>query len=185
LSHFEYLALAFGLVFTLAALRLVGGLPYALEPGRRYWIHAAATLMILIAGIGAFWNFWSLQEVEWTFPRFALALSIPGFLYYNAATIVPENPADVTSWRQHYDDVRLRFFIGLVCWAVAAMASDTVNLGTPFLHPVRLFHGLVVIFGVVGAAFSSHRVHAALFLIMTALGLLMLFTLAASATWMT
>jgi len=32
---FEYLAIAFSLVFSFAAVRLVGGLPYALEPGRR------------------------------------------------------------------------------------------------------------------------------------------------------
>jgi hypothetical protein len=125
-----------------------------------------------------------LREVEWTFPRFALALSIPGFLYYNAATIVPEDPAEVVSWRQHYNEVRLRFFVGLVCWALAAMVVHTFILGTPFLHPIRIFHGLVVVFGIVGAAFSSHRVHAMLFLTLTALGLLALFSRAASPMWL-
>ena len=31
-----------------------------------------------------FWVFWSYREVHWTFPKFFLALSVPGALYFVA-----------------------------------------------------------------------------------------------------
>jgi hypothetical protein len=39
MTLFEYLAIAFGLLFSMTALRLVGGLPAALDPDRRFWVH--------------------------------------------------------------------------------------------------------------------------------------------------
>lgn len=185
MTHFEYLAMAFGLFFTLAALRLIGGLPYALDAARRYWVHSAATLMILIAGTATFWNFWSLQDVSWTFLRFVLALLIPALLYFNAATLIPENPSSVGSWEEHYVQYRMRFFLGLVLWAVAASVSDIVNAGAPLVTPIRGFHGLVVAFGVTGAVFSSHKVHATMFLVLTAVGVVIMLILAGMPNWFT
>ena len=39
MTLFEYLAIAFSLVLSFAAMRLVAGLPYAVQADRRYWVH--------------------------------------------------------------------------------------------------------------------------------------------------
>ena len=41
MTLFEYLAIAFSLVLSFSAMRLVAGLPYAAHPNRRYWAASA------------------------------------------------------------------------------------------------------------------------------------------------
>lgn len=173
MTLFEYLAIAFGLLYSVAALRLLGGLPSALDRRTRSPLHIGLVLVNLFLVTISFWTFWSLREVEWTFAGFVIALSIPGLLYYCAAVLVPENPDDVASWRDHYFSAHRRWYGGLALWAVGAAASATVNLGMGVLHPARVVHVIALTAGVVGAATARPRVHA------TLLGLFGLLTLGA------
>jgi len=159
MTLFEYLAIAFSLLYSLAALRLVGGLPAALERGRRYPPHFGLCLLLLFAVTISFWAFWSLRDVDWTFPGFVAALAIPGMLYYCAAVLIPENPADVVSWRNHYYEVHTSVYSGIALWSLAAAVSATVNLTMGFTHPARLVQVTAFSIGLVGALSSSRRVH--------------------------
>ena len=80
MTLFEYLAIAFGLLFSLSALRLIGGLPAALDADRGYWVHRTLVVTLILHTAFAFWTSWSLSEVAWTLPRFFLALGVPGIL---------------------------------------------------------------------------------------------------------
>lgn len=82
------------------------GLPSALAPQRRYVLHLALTFNNLLLIALSFWTFWSLREVAWTFRGFTAALLIPGLLYHGAAALIPENPENVLSWRDHFVAVR-------------------------------------------------------------------------------
>jgi hypothetical protein len=166
MTLFEYLAIAFSLLYSLAALRLLGGLPSALERGRRHPLHFGLCLVLIFLVTISFWVFWSLRVVEWTFAGFLAALAIPGSLYYSAAVLIPENPADVASWRDYYFDVHASVFTGLALWALAAATSASVNLGMGLVHPARVVHVTALSIGLIGAASSSHRVHAALLSLM-------------------
>jgi hypothetical protein len=184
MTLFEYLAVAFGLLFTMAAMRLLGGLPHALSKERRYWIHLGVTLLMLLGCAAVFWTFWSLKDVDWTFPRFLVALAIPGTLYYCCAALVPENPEEVRSWRAHYWDVRTRFWGGVVAWITSAAVSASVNLGMGLTHPARGFHVFVAALGIVGVTSSSERVHSGLVVTMAVVGLGLAFTVAAAPAWL-
>jgi hypothetical protein len=175
MTLFEYLAIAFSLLYSLAALRLLGGLPSALERGRRHPLHFGLCLVLLFLVTISFWVFWSLRDVEWTFAGFLAALAIPGSLYYSAAVLIPENPEDVASWRDYYFKVHSAVFGGLALWALAAATSASVNLGMGLVHRARLVHVTALCIGLTGAASSSHRVHAALLSLM---GILTVVTLA-------
>jgi len=159
---FEYLAIAFGLVYSVAALRLLGGLPFAVAASRRYWVHLSLTLFQLLVIAASFWSFWSLQETEWTFPRFLLALAVPALIYYCSAVLVPENPEEVQSWHAHYFTVRQRFFAGIGLWAVAGATNASVNAGMPLTHPSRLIHLAVLLVSLVAAFSARPAVHAAI-----------------------
>ena len=113
MSLFEYLAIAFSLVFSFSAMRLVSGLPHALDPTRRYWVHVSLVFLQLLSTAGIFWGFWSYRDVEWTFPRFLLALASPVVVYFNACTLIPEASASVESWRTYYFAARKRYFMGI------------------------------------------------------------------------
>jgi hypothetical protein len=153
----------------LAAVRLVGGLPSALAPGRRYWVHLSFVFHELLRVAAGFWVFWSFRGITWTFPKYLLVLIAPGLVYFLAATLIPADPAGVSSWREFYYAVRRRYFLAIACWAVAVATTTTIVLEMPWSHPFRLVQLAFVIFGLVGASFSRPRVHAGLALISLAL----------------
>ena len=184
MTLFEYLTVAFSLLYSLAALRLIGGIPVAVAPARRYWPHLLLTFALLLMIAGGFWTFWSLREVEWTYIGFLIALAVVGLLYYLAAVLVPENPDAVLSWREHYAAIRRRWYTGLSLWAVAIALNATVNLGFPPAHPSRALQAASLGIGVVGALSSSNRVHEAL-AVLVAIGVAgMMFTIGLSPSWL-
>jgi hypothetical protein len=95
-----------------------------------------------------------------TLPRFLLVLGSPGLIYFNVCTLVPDNPSAIESWHAYYYAVRRRYFLGVLCWAVFVTTSATVVLEMPWTHPGRLLQAAWFVAGVVGARFSSVRVHA-------------------------
>jgi hypothetical protein len=177
MTLFEYLAIAFSLVFSFAAMRLVGGLPHALASERRYWVHIVLVLLQLLATAAIFWIFWSYREVEWTFPRFLLVLSIPILVYINACALIPEAPASVANWRDYYFSVCRRYFIGVAIWTVLVAVAGTFVLGLAVIHPIRVPQIIFLTTGIVGASTANPRVHAGIalcFLITTPIMTLLL-----------
>ncbi len=101
MSLFEYLAIAFSLVFSFSALRLVSGLPHALDPSRRYAVHLSHVLLMLFLTPALFWTFWVFHDREWNFLRFLSVLAPPALIYFLACTLVPDTPSSVSSWRSY------------------------------------------------------------------------------------
>ena len=162
MTLFEYLAAALTLVLSLAVVRLVAGLPSAILPDRRYWVHLVAVASLFLAVVGGFWAFWSYREVDWTFPRFLLVLTGPVLVHFLAATIIPGSPDDVESWREFYYSIRPRYFIAWVVYALWLICTSILVLDMPLIHPARFVSLWVLVFGAVGASSSSPRVHAGL-----------------------
>ena len=169
MTLFEYLAIAFSLLFSFSAMRIVGGLPHATHGSGRYWIHLCFACFQLLLTVLIFWLFWTFRNVAWTLPTFLLVLTSPGLLYYNACTLIPENPAAVESWHDYYYFVRRRYFIGLSCWVLAIITISTIVLDLPLLHPLRVGHVALLSAGVVGAVSANPRVHANLVVFVLAL----------------
>jgi len=182
LTLFEYLAIAFGLLYSLAALRILGGLRAAFDPARRHWVHLGMCLLVLETVAASFWAFWSYREVaEWTFPRFILALTLPGLIYFMAAALVPENPEQVRSWREHYFRARVALFVGLALWGLSAGLNALVSLDMPLWHSARLVHGSALLIGILGAVSSSERVHQGIVLFAMSIAVLWGFTIGLAA----
>lgn len=184
MSLFDYLVIAFGLLFTGTAIRLIGGIGSALHPRRRYWIHALLNLALLLGVAVSFWNFWGLRQVDWTLPKFLLVLLIPGFLYYCASVLIPENPNDVTSWREYYFSVHVRFFTGFACWTLVVIATSFLILDIPLNHPVRIGHIAGIILSVLGAVSSKPNVHAGVVIALTIVTVGMALSIASQPGWL-
>ena len=159
MTQFEYLAIAFSLLYSLAALRIIGGLSEAFETETRSLPHLALSLVHLFLVAVSFWVFWSLRDADWTFIGFLVALLIPGALYYCSTVLIPAEPESVASWRDHHLEVRNRWYLGLALWAVGAALSATVNLGMGLAHPARGIHALALAVGLAGGLSRSERVH--------------------------
>ncbi len=162
MTLFEYVAIAFSLVFSFSAMRLLSGLPYAIRPGKRYWVHLAFVLIHLLGTSLSFWAFWGLRDTDWTLPKFLLVLGSPGAVFFISCALVPESPSAITSWRSHYFATRRSFFLGLIVWALVGSGVTTFVAGLPWLHPVRASQAFLLLLGALGMSFASPRAHAAL-----------------------
>jgi len=165
LSQFEYIAIAFSLIYSFAVMRLVGGISHVLDPGRRYWVHAALVGFQLVASAVSFWLMWSYRDVEWTLPAFLSVLAGPTLFYFNATVLIPEAPAAIESWRVHYLSVRKRYWVAICLWALVVAATDTALVGEPLVHPARAFQGCFFALGVSGAVSENPRAHSILALL--------------------
>jgi hypothetical protein len=157
---FEYLAIAYSLVLSFAAIRLVAGLPHAIDSGRRYWVHVAYVCGGIFAALALFWAHWSTREVAWTFPAFLLNLAGPGIVYFLSCTIIPDEPSAVRSWYDYFFSVRHKYFGGLCVWAVIMFVNTTFFLNAPLVHPSRAIQVGLLVLGVAGLATDSPRSHA-------------------------
>ena len=168
MTLFEYLAIAFSLVLSFTAMRLIAGLSYAAQPDRRYWVHLVFLSSQLLVTVLMFWNLWSFRDAIWTLPRFILILALPGLLYFIACTLIPEQASSVESWRSYYYAVRRRYFVGLGATVLAIYFGTAIVLDVPWLHPAHVPQLAGMAIALLGAHSSSERVHAglALFLVL-------------------
>ena len=158
MTLFEYLAIAYSLVLSFAAMRLLEGLSHAALPGRRYWPHLVFAVCTLLSCVTTFWVFWSFRGVSWTYLGFWLALANPGVHYFIACTLVPRNADSIEAWHEYFSSVRRRYFVALATWVLVIAAMTSVLLEMPLWNPARV--GQLTIFGIatVGAFTSNERV---------------------------
>jgi len=183
MTTFEYLAVAYSLLFSVTALRLVGGLPYVFRRDSMYGVHATVVVALIFGTVFNFWTFLGYRDTEWTFIKFLGLLATPATLYFMASMLVPDHPELVESWKKHYYHRRVQYFSGHIVWMVIAIINTTFILDLPLTHPMR---GVQVTLLVVGlCALSSEReiVHKAM--VGCVFILIIIFVLFDRLIWMT
>jgi hypothetical protein len=171
MTLFEYLAIAYSLVLSFSAMRLIEGLPKAIDPRQRDWTHLVSVCTVLLWCVTTFWLFWSYRESSWTYHRFLLALASPGLNYFMACTLIPRESEGVTSWRSYFRSVKTRYFGALACWVVVVAALTTVLVEMPLWgHGARRGQLVILTLAIVGVVSKGERtiaVVAWLFLLFT------------------
>lgn len=160
MTIFEYLSVAVSIVLSLAAVRLIGGLPYAATTPQRYWVHLGYVILVSAHIVLVWWNNWAYRKVDdWVFSSFLLFLLVPGTLYFMSATLIPDAPATINSWREHFFKIHRRFFLAYLLLFGLFTLSNWLLLEVPIVHPQRLVHALGVIACILGAFSDSPRLH--------------------------
>jgi hypothetical protein len=174
---FEYLAAAYVLMLSFGLVRAMSGVPHAVRPATRYWLHTAWLASALFTCLVCFWAFWPYRDVEWTILRFMNTLAVPALLYSFIALLVPADPSIVTSWRDHFFEVRSRLFATGATMMAAVIVSNQFTLGVPPLHPSQLGnYGLLAIY-CVGFSSAKPAVHVVLVIAILLLATASLLTL--------
>jgi hypothetical protein len=176
MTQFEFISVAASIVLAMSAARMLAALPHVLAAGRRYWVHALWSMILLLMHLGFWWAIWSYREVDpWTFRGFVAVMLTPAFLYLAVNALVSDNPVSVESWRTHFY-ARHRAILSLVIatalsiplrqFAVLGDASAPAIEGAlaPPLPAVIGFF-LMALAGVVS---KTERVHAVLVVIFSA-----------------
>ena len=160
MTIFEFLSVAVSIILSLAIIRLLNGSPYLTASAKRYWVHAAWVIGLAIAIPLIWWNTWAYSQIEdWIFPEFVLLLLTPVTVYYLAATLIPDAPATVESWRSHFFQVRQRLFFATIFLFICFIMTTVVLLHVPLLHPQRVGEGAMIVLLLIGAFSENPRVH--------------------------
>jgi len=161
MTHFEYISVALSLVFALVLSRLLGAVPSALQPDRRYWIHAVWVFNMLGLATLSWWATWGARTASWTALAFLLNLAIPGIMYVRSTILVTTDPSAVSSWRTHFYESRVRFFGVGVLGCANSIAAPLVK-GTHWSADSVLVPAAFALPLLVGMASDREWVHAAL-----------------------
>jgi len=137
MTHFEYLAVSVAMLISVAVARIISGLPHAVEAHRRFLLHWGWMLLWLWAITVTWWNIWIYRDLDWTFVRFLLFLAMNGPLLFIAYTLVPDNPEQVASWKDHFYATRKRFFGATIVFYVILLVQLSVLQSVPLFDPTR------------------------------------------------
>lgn len=170
MSIFEFVLTGVTLVLALVVTRLLGGLRWALDRRRAYWVHSLLVLVMLTLTTLIWWGLWYVRDTDWTYLSFAYNLLVgPGILYFATTVLVPDNPRRVRSWREHYYKVRQMFYGSFAMVVVLLVLGSVLYAQTPLWHFTRLLQAMALGICAIGYYSDQHRVHAALAVLLAAL----------------
>lgn len=135
MTQFEYVSVGIALVYSFAVARIVSALPAILAPRRRYWVHSLWAFILLLAAVFTWWSIWTVREVHWTPLRFTWVLTVPALIHARAGVLVSEHPGSVESWRTHYFENRVPFFVIGVLVALNGAAFPWIVGAEPWRAP--------------------------------------------------
>ncbi len=164
MSHFEYVSVAYALIYALAVGRLLGGLPLAMDASRRYWVHLIWILLLLLVTVMAWWVGWGSSEVIWTPLRFLLGLSLPALIFLRASVLLGNSSDPPDSYYDHFYETRVHFFALGVAAAAVIIFLPWVYGSTHWFTwaPIHLDAIGLLVISIVGMYSRSPTVHTAI-----------------------
>ena len=166
MSQFEFVMTVVSVLMSFGVVRLLDGLRAALSPSRSYWVHSLWLINRLMAYVLLWWGSWSVKEYEdWNLFTFSLWLVPFGFLYLQATALVTTHPGDIKDWQSHFYEIRPWFFAMNFFYMLTLYSSTTIFGTFPFAHPVGIPTLLILTVSIVGYFSESHKVQAAIIII--------------------
>lgn len=180
MTLFEYIAVASSIILSFAVVRLLDTVPHAFSPARRSGVHSAFVIVVLWGSAQYWWVGWSLAEgVQWTYPKFLLYLAAPAVMYSIARTLSSNDPSEIRSFGDYFDEVHRRFFGLFAAYLLLLILMSWVLHDLPLLRPLRAFQVAALVFAGSGIFVRNRRFHgflAAVFLAQLAIATFGLFT---------
>ena len=157
MTTFEYLAGAYTLILSFAVVRILAGVPYAVQPGRRYWVHISWLAVSITHCLIGFWVFLSYRDVEFTLPRFIAVLAAPALIYVYSSLVAPSDPSAVGSWRDYFFAVRVPLFATHFLLMAVVLFNNHVFLGVPAYGITSSPVQALLVISAMGATSASPR----------------------------
>ena len=177
MSHFEYIAVAFSLVFALILTKLLESLPSVFHPRRRYWIHSLWTIHMIFSVMGLWWALWEFRNTSWTPFLFVGVMAFPVILYMRTILLLQDPSGGADSWEVLFFANRKAFFTASFLAPVAAVLFDLTAIQSegPARQTRLLGYLVLLVLCVPGLVTDSRKVHGVLAVLSFTLGLTWLF----------
>lgn len=144
MSQFEFVMVMVALILALAVAQALRGLAEVVTSEKRFWPHTVWLIYYVLLVIQMWWAYWDYTNVEvWRFTTYLFALTNPIIMFASVHLLVPSARTSAIDWRKHLSAVR-RSVCGLgVIFIATAVVATVIFFGSPWLHPYRIFQGLV------------------------------------------
>jgi hypothetical protein len=179
MTNFEYIAGANTLILSFAVVRLLAGIPEAIRPERRYWVHTMWLMLGLVFCLIGFWVFLSYRAIEWTLPRFMGVLVAPALIYIYSSLLAPTDPSSVVSWRDHFFRIRPYVFATGVLTMTQVLISNHLFLGVPLVGGAAWTSNVLLMVFAAGYISANPRLHAIIAFIPPILAVLTILSISA------
>jgi len=128
MTTFEYLIAFSSILAGLAVARLLHALPRVFIKEVFYITHAMLFISSLIGCIMLWWYSTSFKVVEeWNATLFLLYISLFIITYLQCDALASATPEKIDSWKIHYFNVRMKFWIyNLISWVFSALQHFTI-----------------------------------------------------------
>ena len=173
MSHFEYVAVAFSLVFALILSRLLESLPSVFRPARRYWIHAVWTIHMIFSVFGLWWALWEFRDTSWTPILFLGVMTFPVILYMRTIFLLQDPTEGSETWEVLFFENRKAFFATSMLAPVAALIFDFAAIEAEGSAQGWRLSGYLLLLALClpGFVTSNRKVHAVIAIVTFVLGL--------------
>jgi len=169
MTLFEFLSVAISIVLALSAGQLLTNFREVFDPSRRSWVHASWVVHLLLLHIFVWWSMWAFRDVHWNLATFAVVLLPPGVLFVCSSTLVPTYAPSVTSWDEHFFQVRRWFFALRSLFVLAAGFRTWLLLDKPVLQSPTAVSVPILLLCVAGFIISERRFHGVLAVVLLGL----------------
>ncbi|MEQ8952863.1 MAG: hypothetical protein RL120_01935 [Gammaproteobacteria bacterium] len=139
---------------------MLRGLTEIITNVNRYWIHTLLVVTTVLFIIQTWWALWDFNVVaSWTLPAFLLCLSVTMCLFVMAHVLVPTTRTADIDWQPYYEKVNRWYFTAFVVMASLGIGITYSLLGTPLLHPYRIFQASFMILSLIALAKNDRQAH--------------------------
>ncbi len=162
MTLFEFLSVAISIVLALSAAQLLTNFREVFDPTRRYWVHAIWVVHLLLIHVLTWWSLWAFRDVHWNLVTFGIILLPPGILFVCSSALVPSYASSVTSWEEHFFEVRRWFFAVRGLFIVAAGFRSWQLLDKPLLESPTAVSIPILLVCLAGSILTNRRIHGVL-----------------------
>ncbi len=137
MTLFEYISIATSLILSFSLARTLTNIAPIFATERRYWVHSAWVLALLVSHAGMFWTIWLYQDAEaWTLVEFVIVLMGPIMLLIGASLLVPV--VAVPDYRVYFESIRVPVYSVLIVLSVKPIPLLYLLSDIPLIHPLHL-----------------------------------------------
>ena len=175
MTTFEYLIAFSSILAGLAVARLLHALPRVFIKEVFYITHALLFISSLIGCIMLWWYSTSFKVIEeWNAILFLLYISVFIITFLQCDAIASATPEKIDSWKIHYFNVRMKFWIyHLFAWVFSAVQHFTLfdrSWNDSGLVGTMIFWLVMTIFGIFSNKERTHFFISVGFILLTVIG---------------
>ena len=161
MTFFEYMMVMVSLIMALALSHIMRASAEFLSSPKRYWVQSLWAVIIVFLILQSWWAYWDLRDItEWSFLKYLSIFFYPIFFSFIASVLIPANRNAEHDWRASFYKKRVWFFWAMITSSIVAILHTWLVIGSPLLHPYRIFQIMLIAVLLVGLAGKTHKIQA-------------------------